>query len=78
MSDDEFDFPTAEDLERFRNELVSELKLTREEVRQAFQEAAEPLRKEMPIIIQKLAELEERISRLEARTFDSWPKPPVC
>ena len=75
---DEYDLPTVEDLERFRAELVAELKLTREEVRQAFQEAAEPLRKEMPMIIEKLAELEERVRQLEARQFESWPKPPVC
>ena len=75
---DEYDLPTLEDLERFRTELVEELKLTREEVRQAFQEAAEPLRKEMPMILTKLAELEDRVRRLEERQFEAWPKPPVC
>jgi hypothetical protein len=75
---DEYNVPTIEDLERFRNELVEELKLTREEVRQAFQEAAEPFRKDLPLILEQLAKLEERVSRLEARQFEQWPKPPVC
>lgn len=77
MRDDD-NLPTREDLERFRTELVEELKLTREEVRQAFQEAAEPLRQDLPLILDQIAKLEERVSRLEARQFEQWPKPQVC
>jgi hypothetical protein len=75
---DEYDLPTREDLERFRTELVEELKLTREEVRQAFHDAAEPLRKDLPLILERVAQLEERVQQLEARQFEPWPKPPVC
>ncbi len=74
---DEYDLPTREDLERFRTELVEELKITREEVRQAFHEAAEPLRKDLPLILERVAQLEERVRQLEARQLEPWPKPPV-
>ena len=75
---EEYDLPTREDLERFRSELVEELKLTREEVRQAFHDAAEPLRKDLPMILERVAQLEERVRLLETRHLEQWPKPPVC
>jgi hypothetical protein len=75
---DHHDLPSKEDLERFRSELVEELKLTREEVREAFNAAAEPLRKEFPMILERIAALEARVEELEARQFEPWPKPPVC
>lgn len=75
---DENDLPSKEDLERFRNELVEELKVTREEVREAFNAAAEPLRKSFPEILERIADLEARVRELEGRQFASWPPPPVC
>ncbi len=75
---DEQDLPTKEDLERFRSELVEELKVTREEVRQAFHDAAEPLRKDLPLILDQLAKLEARVRQLESRQMEPWPKTPVC
>ena len=75
---DDFDFPTKDDLERFRSELVEELKVTRDEVRQAFHDAAEPLRKDLPLILDKLSQIEDRVAQLEARQFEPWPKTHVC
>ena len=75
---DDYDLPTKEDLERFRSELVEELKVTREEVRQAFHEAAEPLRKDLPLILDQIAKLEARVRQLEDRQLEPWPKTPVC
>ena len=72
MQDDQH-FPTAAELERFREEITRELKLTRDEVRQAFQEAAEPLKTELPAILEHIARLEERVRELEAQVMnDRW------
>lgn len=71
--------PTAEDLDKFRKELVSELELTREEVRKAFEAAAEPLRTELPQMLKRIAQLEERVKMLELHHLaEKWPQPPVC
>jgi hypothetical protein len=71
--------PTVEDLDRFRKELVGELELTREEVRKAFEAAAEPLRTELPQMLRRIAQLEERVRNLEFnRLTEKWPQPPVC
>ncbi len=71
--------PTVEDLEQFRKELVSELELTREEVRKAFEAAAEPIRTILPELRAQIAFLEERVKALELnRLTDQWPQPPVC
>jgi len=76
---DKSGFPTVEDLDRFRKELVGELEMTREEVRKAFAAAAEPLRTELPQMLQRIAQLEERVRNLEFnRLTEKWPQPPVC
>ncbi len=78
MPDDK-GMPTAEDLEKFRNELVGELELTRDEVRKAFEAAAEPLRTHLPDMLKRIAELEARVQLLEFdRAANKWPQPPVC
>jgi len=72
MQDDR-QFPTAEELERFREEITRELKLTRDEVRQAFQEAAEPLKTQLPAMLEHIARLEERVRELEAQVMsEKW------
>ncbi len=66
-------FPTAAELERFREEITRELKLTRDEVRQAFQEAAEPLKTQLPAILDHIARLEERVRELESQVMsEKW------
>jgi hypothetical protein len=71
--------PTVDDLDRFRKELVGELELTREEVRKAFEAAAEPLRTELPQMLHRIAQLEERVRNIEFnRLTEKWPQPPVC
>lgn len=70
---DDRQFPTAAELERFRQEITRELKLTRDEVRQAFQEAAEPLKKELPTILDHIQRLEERVRELESQVLsEKW------
>jgi hypothetical protein len=76
---DENGMPTLEDLDRFRRDLIGELEKTREEVRRAFQAAAEPLRTELPQMYELLKKLEERVRNLEFdRLTNKWPQPPVC
>lgn len=76
---DEDGIPTVEDLEQFRKELVSELELTREEVRKAFEAAAEPIRTVLPELRAQIAFLEERVKALELHSLtNQWPQPPVC
>ncbi|HTS76177.1 MAG TPA: hypothetical protein VMG40_08240 [Bryobacteraceae bacterium] len=71
--EDDRQFPTAAELERFREEITRELKLTRDEVRQAFQEAAEPLKTQLPAILDHIARLEERVRELEAQVMsERW------
>jgi hypothetical protein len=71
--EDDRQFPTAAELERFREEITRELKLTRDEVRQAFQEAAEPLKTQLPAILDHIARLEERVRELEAQIMsERW------
>ena len=76
---DDNGIPTVEDLGKFRDELVSELELTREEVRKAFEAAAEPIRIILPELRAQIAFLEERVKALELnRMTGQWPQPPVC
>jgi hypothetical protein len=69
MQDDEH-FPTAAELERFREEITRELRITRDEVRQAFQEAAEPLKTELPAILEHIRALEQRVQELESQVMN--------
>jgi hypothetical protein len=76
---DENGMPTFEDLDRFRRDLIGELEKTREEVRRAFDAAAEPLRTQLPQMYDVLKQLEERVRKLEFdRLTNTWPQPPVC
>jgi hypothetical protein len=74
---DDLNLPTSAELERFREEITRELRLTRDEVREAFEAAAEPLKKELPEILKHVAMLEERVRELESRimgTGAEWPR----
>lgn len=67
---DDLNLPTSAELERFREEITRELRLTRDEVRQAFEAAAEPLKTQLPEILKHVTMLEERVRELESRVMD--------
>jgi hypothetical protein len=75
---DENGMPTYEDLDRFRRDLIGELEKTREEVRRAFDAAAEPLKTQLPQMYDILKQLEERVRKLEFdRLTNTWPQSPA-
>jgi len=75
---DENGMPSFEDLDRFRRDLIGELEKTREEVRRAFDAAAEPLRTQLPQMYDVLKQLEDRVRKLEFdRLTNTWPQPPA-
>jgi hypothetical protein len=70
---DDLNLPTSAELERFREDITRELRLTRDEVRQAFEAAAEPLKVQLPEMLKHIAMLEERVRELEAKIAgDQW------
>jgi hypothetical protein len=70
---DDLNLPTSAELERFREDITRELRLTRDEVRQAFEAAAEPLKNQLPEMLKHIARLEERVQELETRIAgDQW------
>jgi predicted RNase H-like nuclease (RuvC/YqgF family) len=72
---DDLNLPTSAELERFREDITRELRLTRDEVRQAFEAAAEPLKVQLPEMLKHIAMLEERVRELEAKiASDQWQR----
>ena len=70
---DDLNLPTSAELERFREHITRELRLTRDEVREAFEAAAEPLKVQLPEMLKHIAMLEERVRELEAKIAgDQW------
>lgn len=75
---DDLNLPTAAELERFREDITRELRLTRDEVREAFEAAAEPLKNQLPEMLKHIAMLEERVRELESQIMSGkWPRPQI-